>query len=285
MKVFHKKTTATASSADPLIIAVAVTTVLMAAICAVLLCSNGYKYFHHSGRYITIEMKTPVAGYGQLYFDMGRNYRENDSYRFEIRPTSSFEKYRIPLPESAIRSVRFDPLDKAGPFEIKSLTIETRDDKVIWDGDKLAEQIVPLQQMASVNTKAIFAGVSTGEDPNFHVNGFTIPAHRRTLSRVLVLIVVFMTGIALMGGILFLMLDSLRRSGHPASRKKLSLLQFIQNITACGLALVIIGFYVWTATSNFKSFRFVIDSVYHYTDVLVHRTRRCPAGGPIVPDR
>ena len=64
------------------------------------------------------------------------------------------------------------------------------------------------------------------------------------------------------------MLDPLRRSGHPAPRKKLSLLKFIQNVTACGLALLIIGFYVWTATSNFKSFRFVIDSVYNYTDVL-----------------
>ena len=204
MKVFHKTTTtATVSSADPLIIAVVVTTLLMAAICVVLLCSNGYRYFHYSGRYVTIEMKTPVAGYGHLYFDVGHNYREDDSYRFEIRPTSRFEKYRIPLPESAIQSVRFDPIDNAGPFEIKSLTIETRDDKIIWDGDKLAEQIVPLQQIAAVKTKAIFAGVSTGEDPNFHVSGLTIPMNRRTFSRVLVLIVAFMTGTALTGAFSF----------------------------------------------------------------------------------
>jgi hypothetical protein len=207
-------------------------------------------------------MKTPVEGHGQVYFDTGLNYQENRSHPFEIRPTSSFEKYRIPLPESTIKSIRFDPLDKRGPFEIRSLIIETRDEKVIWDGDMLGEQILPRQQITAKSTKTLFTGFSTGEDPNFHVRGFVIPDNRDTLTRTLIVIAVFTVGIGFMGVILFLMIDSLIRSGHPEPWKKPSLLQFLRHITACGLVLAIIGFYLWTATSNFKSFHFIIDGVY-----------------------
>jgi hypothetical protein len=236
----------------------------MAVFCVIPLCINGYGYFHYSGRYITIEMKTPVAGYGQVFFNTGRNYHENESHRFEIRPTSSFEKYRIPLPESTITSIRFDPLDNNGPFEIRSLTIETRDEKIAWEGDKLAEQINALQQITVKSTKTLFSGLSTGEDPNYYVEGFVIPDNRTipSLTRLFIIIVLCLAGIALLGFILFLMSDSLIRSGRQELRKKTSLLHLLQNITACCLILLIIGFYLWTATSNFKSFHFVIDGVY-----------------------
>jgi hypothetical protein len=241
------------------------TTGLIAVLCVILLCINGYRYFHYSGRQVTIEMKTPVAGYGQLYFDTGFGYNENESHRFEIRPTSGFEKYRIPLPESTITSIRFDPLDRKGPFEIRSLTIETRDEKVVWEGDKLTEQIIPLHQIAIKSTKTLFTGFSTGEDPNYYVRGFAIPENRTipSFTRLFIIIMLFTAGIALMGVILFLMIDSLIRSGHPKPRKKPSLVQILQHIVLYGLILAIIGFYLWTATSNFKSFHFVIDGAYN----------------------
>jgi hypothetical protein len=269
LKTFHKKTTATAPiCASFLKSFVIFATVLMVALCTVLLWTKGYQYFHYSGKYITIEMKTPVAGYGQIYFDRGLNYQEKDSLRFKIRPTSSFEKYRLPLPESTIKTIRIDPLDRKGPFEIKSLSIETRDEKIVWDSDKLAEQIIPLQQIAVENTKTFFAGISTGEDPNFYVRGFVIPDNRHTLTHLLIVIVVFTAGIAFMGVVLFLMFDSLIRSDSPGPRNKPTLLPLLQHIMACGLVLVIIGFYIWTATSNFKSFQFIIDGVYNDVYVL-----------------
>ena len=182
------------------------TTCLMIISCAVLLYLNGYSYFHYGGRYVTIEMKTPIEGYGQVYFDTGLNYQENQSYRFEIRPSSRFEAYRIPLPESTIKSIRFDPLDKKGAFEIKSITVETRDENVVWDGDKLAEQIVPLQQIVVESTKSVFTGFSTEEDPHFHVRGFTVPDNRHTITRLFITFVVFSAGIALTGVILLWMI-------------------------------------------------------------------------------
>jgi hypothetical protein len=237
----------------------------MVVFCAVFLYVNGYPYIHYSGRQVTIEMKTPVPGYGQVYFNTGLNYNENESHRFEIRPTSGFEKYSIPLPESTITSIRFDPLDKEGPFEVKSLTIETRDEKIVWEGDKLTEQIIPLQHIEVKSTKILLIGFSTGEDPNFYVRDFAIPDNRMipSLIRLFIIIVLFTAGIAFMGVILFLMIDSLIRSGHPEPRKKPSLVQIIQHIVLYSLILAIIGFYLWTATSNFKSFHFVIDGAYN----------------------
>ena len=266
MKISHQKTQSTVTSHTNLLkIYIIFSTVLIAVFCVIPLCINGYEYFHYSGRQLTIEMKTPIPGYGQVYFNTGLNYNENESHRFEIRPTSSFEKYSILLPESTITSIRFDPLDKNGPFEIRSLTIDTRDEKIVWDGDKLAEQINPLQQITVKSTKTLLKGFSTGEDPNFYVKGFVIPDNRTipSLTRLFIIIVLFTAGIALMGVILFLMIDSLIRSGHLEPRKKTSLIRILQHIVLYGLVLAIIGLYLWTATSNFKSFHFVIDGVYN----------------------
>lgn len=175
-----------------------------------LLYIYGYRYL--SGSYLTIEMKTSVAGYGQVYFDTGLSYQEDESYRFEIRPTSVFEEYSIPLPESNVKSVRFDPLDRRGIFEIKSLAIKTRDEKVIWEGDKLAQQIVPLQQIDVIKKKSVFAGSSTGEDPNFYVKDLVIPENHDTLPHSVLFIVVFTVAMALMGFILFWLINILIRS-------------------------------------------------------------------------
>lgn len=255
-------------SNTPLKITVVFMTVLTVALCAVLLGTNGYRYFHYSGRYVTIEMKTPIEGYGQVFFDTGLGYKEDESYRFAIRPTSGFEEYRIPLPESNVKSVRFDPLDKRGPFEIRSLTIETRDENIVWKGDHLAEQIMPLQQIAIKNIKSIFTGLSTGEDPIFHIRGLVIPDNRNTLQRLLIIIAVFMVGIALMGFIVFLITDALIRSDHLYPRKKSSISLFLQNIAAGILVLAIIGLYLWTVTSNYKPFHFTIDGAYDNTATL-----------------
>jgi hypothetical protein len=251
---------------------VVVITVAMAVLCAALSLTNGYKYFRYSERYVKIEMKTSVEGYGQVYFDTGLSYQEDASYRFEIRPTDRFETYRIPLPELTIKSIRFDPLDKKGTFEIKSVSIEFRNAQVVWDREKLVENIVPLQQIDFKNTTSRLKGFSTGEDPNFTVRGFVIPENRKSRTRTLIFIGAFMMGLAFIGVILFLMIDALTRSGHPEPRKTSPLLKYLQHIAICGLVFVIIGFYLWTATSNFKPFRFVIDGSYNdvyglYTDL------------------
>lgn len=243
-------------------------TLIVAAWCAVLLWINLYPYFLYSGRNLTIEMKTSVAGHGQIYFDQGSNYREKQSQRFEIRPTPNFETYHISLPESVVKSVRFDPIDQRGLFEIKSLTIETRDEKWIWESDELSERITPLRQITVQNKKKIFTGFSTGQDPNFHVQGFVLPENRHTIMRTLLVIILFTAGIILIGFLCFLVVDILIRSGHLYPREKRSISQLLKKISLGLLVFCVIIFYLWTATSNYKPFQFSIDGVYNASETL-----------------
>lgn len=186
---------------------------LMVAFCAGLLYFQGYKYF--SGNSLMIEMRTSATGYGQVYFDTGPGYQEDERYRFEIRPTSVFEEYTLPLPKSNVKSVRFDPIDNIGIFEIKAITIKTRDDKVVWEGDKLAQQIVPQQQIEIISTKSVFTGSSTGEDPNFYVKGFVIPESHETLPHTVLSIILFAIAMTLMGFILYRLITIFIQLCHP----------------------------------------------------------------------
>ena len=183
---------------------------LTVAFCAVLLYIYGYRYL--SGSYLTLEMKTSVTGYGQVYFDTGLSYQENESYHFEIRPSSVFEAYTIPLPGSNVKAIRFDPLDNSGIFEIKSLTIKTRNEKIIWEGNKLAHQIVPQQQIDVIKTESVFTGISTGTDPNFYIKGLIIHDNHDTFQDSVLFIVLFIITMTLMGVILVWLIRTLNRS-------------------------------------------------------------------------
>ena len=265
----QKTTTTVPTNTSLTKISVVVTSMLIIVLCTILLCINGYRYFHYSGRYLTIEMKTSVTGNIQVFFDTGRGYNENESYTFKIRSTPIFEKYVFPFPDNKkVFILRFDPLDREGPFEIKSLTVETRDDIIIWQGEKLAQLVVPLQQMHVIKTQPFLTGLSTGHDPFFHVAELTIPSNRHTHTRTFLSIVVFTAVIAIMGFILFLMIDSLIRSDRLYPRKKSSILLFLQNTAAGILVLAIIGLYLWTATSNYKPFHFSISGVYDDAETL-----------------
>ncbi len=213
-------------------------------------------------------MKTSVTGYGQIYFDQGSDYKEKESHRFEIRPTSDFEAYSVDLPETAVKSIRFDPIDKKGLFEIKSLTIKTRDEKWIWEGDELSKKITPLQQITVQNKNKIFTGFSTGEDPNFHVRGLVIPENRHTIMRTVLVIFFFAAGITFIIFLCFLVIDILIRSGHLYPREKTIHFSVAQKISLGLLVFSVIIFYLWTATSNYKPFQFSIGGAYDTAETL-----------------
>lgn len=290
MKIVHCKTDTTVPSyLGSVKKAVFIVTLIVAAWCAVLLWINSYPYFLYSGRNLAIEMKTSVAGHGQIYFDQGNDYQEKESHRFEIRATSDFETYKIDLPETAIKSIRFDPIDEKGLFEIKSVTIYTRDDKWIWEGEELSKRITPLQQITVQNKNTIFTGFSTGKDPNFHVRGFTVPENRHTITRTLIVIFLFTAGVTLFGFLCFLVIEILIRSGHLYQREKTIHFSVAQKISLGLLVFSVLIFYLWTATSNFKPFQFSSNGVYNTSETLYHDLSEAFLQGrlslPIEPSR
>ena len=178
-------------------IAVVFSAALTVVSCAALLYLYGYRYL--AGDYLTIEMRASVPGHGQVFFDTGSDYNENDSHRFAIKSSSGFEKYIIPLPEKKVKSIRFDPIDRRGLFEIRSLTLVVKGMKVVWKGDQLAKQIDPQQQINIIHTDIVFAGSSTGEDPIFYVKGFAVPGHPDFFPHPVFFIVAFTIVMTLLG--------------------------------------------------------------------------------------
>ncbi len=169
---------------------------LTVASCTVLLCLYGYRYL--TGDFLTIEMRSSVPGHGQVFFDTGSDYNESDSHRFAVKSSFGFEKYIIPLPEREVQSIRFDPIDRRGLFEIRSLILVVKGMKVVWKGDKLAKQIDPQQQIDIIHTDNIFSGFSTGEDPIFYVKGFAVPDHPDLFRHPFLFIVVLIVGMTLL---------------------------------------------------------------------------------------
>ena len=194
-------------------IAVVFSAALTVVSCAALLYLYGYRYL--AGDYLTIEMRSSVPGYGQVFFDTGSDYNENDSHRFAIKSSSGFEKYIIPLPEQEVQSIRFDPIDRRGLFEIRSLTLVVKGKKIIWKGEKLAKQIDPQHQIDIIRTDNIFSGFSTGEDPIFYVKGFAVPNHPDLFRHSFFFIVVLIVGMTLLSLIFYRLMKLFIRLCRP----------------------------------------------------------------------
>ena len=213
--------------------------ILLIMLNAVILYTNGYEYYKFGERFITVEMKTPIAGFGKVYFDMGFDYQEYECSTFEIRSTSDFEKYRMLFPERPIKSIRFDPFDKEGPFEIKSITVETRDDKWSWENEELARRIVLLHQIKTVSISPNFRGFAIGIDPNFHVEGLTVPDNSLIRSGLSLSIVISSISIALMGFVVIFLINALTRSGLMG-RIKINIVTYLDKSMRCHITPTIV---------------------------------------------
>ena len=205
-------------------IAVVFSVALTVASCAAFLYLYGYRYL--AGDYLTIEMRTSVPGHGQVFFDTGADYNENDSHRFAVKSSSGFEKYVIPLPEKEFKSIRFDPLESRGFFEIRSLTVVVKGMKVVWKGDELAKQIDPQQQIDIIHRDNAFAGSSTGEDPIFYVKGFALPDHLDVFPHPFFFIVAFTIVMTLLGWMFYRLVKLFIRLCRPHVLRNSRLVNF-----------------------------------------------------------
>ena len=57
-------------------------------------------------------MASSISGHAQLFYDIGRGIREQDSSLAKVHQRE--DRYRFPLPNGEYRSLRFDPTDKGG---------------------------------------------------------------------------------------------------------------------------------------------------------------------------
>lgn len=129
-----------------------------------------FNYFKYTSSTLVIEMKTSQTGSGQVFWDTGKGYNGSESYRFSLKGTDRFETYAIPLPASKLNSVRLDPMDAPGAFEIKSFKIKGSNAEYIWSGEKLLKDLVLLQNVKKiVSNSDNFIGNATSDDPSLEI--------------------------------------------------------------------------------------------------------------------
>jgi len=124
-------------------------------------------------------MRTSVQGIGQIFFDSGDGYNERESHSYRILNGPAFIQYVIPIPETRIRAIRFDPINAEGLFEIRKITISTHNREWSVAAEELARRIIPSHQIKIVGTNPHFSGFATGQDPILHVDGLSCPGNQR----------------------------------------------------------------------------------------------------------
>lgn len=152
---------------------------------AVLVSVFSLSYFHsgnelpYTPTLLTMEIRTPKDETGQLYFDTGEGFIEEESVYFNLKGSHDYQTVRIIIPGRDISTIRIDPMMREGNFEIKSLKFWNPVFNFHLTDKVLAWAIVPLNQL-EVKTTIVYGygtiatGVSTGEDPFFIVRGFEL---------------------------------------------------------------------------------------------------------------
>ena len=59
----------------------------------------------------------------QLFWDAGSGFNEADSARITLAGHGNLQTVRFPLPDSPIRSLRFDPRDDAGWLHVRNVRV------------------------------------------------------------------------------------------------------------------------------------------------------------------
>ena len=93
-----------------------------------------------------VRLQSSTQGVAQIFYDIGKGVREEDSARVQIAKSNAPATYRFRLPNGEYRALRFDPIDREG--------VVTFSDAKIFDAHKKLVKNIAASQ---------FRGVPTGQ--------------------------------------------------------------------------------------------------------------------------
>src|SRR5580765_7438518 len=70
------------------------------------------------GHVLSVTIAAPGSTLGQLFFDVGSGYREQDSARVQI--SAKERRYEFAIPNTTIRGLRLDPGATGGRYVVRS---------------------------------------------------------------------------------------------------------------------------------------------------------------------
>ena len=114
-----------------------------------------------------VTIRSSLAGFAQLYYDVGRGINEGDSSRIEIGGHDREIRGRFPLPEGIFRSLRFDPTDR----NQNTMTLSAA--RIVDRSGRVVRVIAPnqfkpandIEGLSANDEKVNFSTAANGHDP------------------------------------------------------------------------------------------------------------------------
>lgn len=90
---------------------------------------------------LSLEIKSSKPDTAQIYYDDGTGFSEANSAKAKLKGNGDFEQIEFTIPVGKLKALRFDPLEKSGSVELRSVKLPS--------GDK--QFPIPLDQVTPVN--------------------------------------------------------------------------------------------------------------------------------------
>lgn len=94
-----------------------------------------------AGSTLSLEIKSSKPDTAQVYYDDGTGFSEANSAKAKLKGNGDFEQIEFTIPVGKLKALRFDPLEKSGSVELRSVKLPS--------GDK--QFLIPLDQVTPVN--------------------------------------------------------------------------------------------------------------------------------------
>ena len=89
-----------------------------------------YWRVHSMPYFLSIIARSSTDSIAQVFYDVGKGFREEDSKIASIRKMKNFNEIIYSLPTKKIKNLRFDPLNSEGSVEIRRITLRGKK----WNG-------------------------------------------------------------------------------------------------------------------------------------------------------
>lgn len=114
--------------------------------------------------FLDVAMSASVDSTAQVYYNLGQGLNEKLSQRMRTAIQENYRKYRFKLPNKTIYDLRFDPLTTAGKVRIGDMKVTDAFGNLLRDIP--LHQLVPLNQIMSINTRADGIEIVVSENAN-----------------------------------------------------------------------------------------------------------------------
>jgi len=109
---------------------------------------------------LSIELKSNKPETAQVYYDDGAGFCEVHSAKAKLKGNGDFERIEFSIPAANLNALRFDPLEKSGSVELRSVSLKS--------GDKLIpiplDKVTPANQIAKTEIREGVIYVQTMSD-------------------------------------------------------------------------------------------------------------------------